>query len=152
MWETLAEYPEARKALLEKGKEILMKDNMIDEEKAKQEAAAHETQAETVVRNSSLCNLINKRLSYQIINLSIMSLCINSPSLSFHRFCLCFAQCFGTCSYTTLEFCEEMNVCRLEGELETIRLGMEELMNKYQLLQVSMNFNNFVLCCLDQII
>ena len=59
MWETLAEYPEARKALLEKGKEILMKDNMIDEEKAQQEAAAHETQAETVVRNSSLCYLFN---------------------------------------------------------------------------------------------
>ena len=51
LWETLAEYPEARKALLEKGKEILMKDNMIDEEKAQQEAAAHETQAETVVRH-----------------------------------------------------------------------------------------------------
>ena len=30
LWETLEEYPEARRALLNKGREILMKDNMID--------------------------------------------------------------------------------------------------------------------------
>ena len=50
LWETLEEYPEAKKALLEKGREILIKDNMIDEEKAKEEAAAHETNAEAVTR------------------------------------------------------------------------------------------------------
>ena len=42
LWETLEEYPEAKKALLEKGREILIKDNMIDEEKAKAEEAAQE--------------------------------------------------------------------------------------------------------------
>ena len=42
--------PQARKALLEKGREILVKDNMIDEEKARAEAAAHETASETVTR------------------------------------------------------------------------------------------------------
>ena len=41
---------QARKALLEKGREILVKDNMIDEEKARAEAAAHETASETVTR------------------------------------------------------------------------------------------------------
>ena len=50
LWETLEEYPEAKKALLEKGREILVKDNMIDEEKAREEAAAHETNAEAVTR------------------------------------------------------------------------------------------------------
>ena len=50
LWETLEEYPEAKKALLEKGREILIKDNMIDEEKAREEAAAHETNAEAVTR------------------------------------------------------------------------------------------------------
>ena len=44
------EYPEAKKALLERGHQILMKDNMIDEEKAKAEAAAHDTPTETLKR------------------------------------------------------------------------------------------------------
>ena len=43
-------HAQARKALLEKGREILVKDNMIDEEKARAEAAAHETASETVTR------------------------------------------------------------------------------------------------------
>ena len=52
LWEALEEYPEAKKALLEKGREILLKDNMIDEDKAKAEAAAHEveTPTQTVAR------------------------------------------------------------------------------------------------------
>ena len=50
LWEALEEYPEAKKALLEKGREILLKDNMIDEDKAKAEAAAHETATQTVAR------------------------------------------------------------------------------------------------------
>ena len=53
LWETLEEYPEARKALLEKGREILLKDNMIDEEVARQEAAEHETASQSVARLSS---------------------------------------------------------------------------------------------------
>ena len=53
LWETLEEYPEARKALLEKGREILLKDNMIDEEVARQEAMEHETASQSVARLSS---------------------------------------------------------------------------------------------------
>ena len=53
LWETLEEYPEARKALLEKGREILLKDDMIDEEVARQEAAEHETASQSVARLSS---------------------------------------------------------------------------------------------------
>ena len=40
LWAALNEYPDAKKLLLEIGKEILAKDNMIDEEKAKREEAA----------------------------------------------------------------------------------------------------------------
>ena len=40
LWSALNEYPDAKKLLLEIGKEILAKDNMIDEEKAKREEAA----------------------------------------------------------------------------------------------------------------
>ena len=40
LWLALNEYPDAKKLLLEIGKEILAKDNMIDEEKAKREEAA----------------------------------------------------------------------------------------------------------------
>ena len=50
LWEALEEYPEAKRALLEKGRQILLKDDMIDEEKAKAEAAAHETPTQTVRR------------------------------------------------------------------------------------------------------
>ena len=50
LWAALNEYPDAKKLLLGIGKEILDKDNMIDEEKAREEAAAHETNAEAVTR------------------------------------------------------------------------------------------------------
>jgi len=43
LWDALTEYPEAKKNLLEKGRQILMKDNLIDEEKAKKEEAAQES-------------------------------------------------------------------------------------------------------------
>ena len=40
LWAALNEYPDAKQLLLGIGKEILAKDNMIDEEKAKREEAA----------------------------------------------------------------------------------------------------------------
>ena len=40
LWAALNEYPDAKRLLLGIGKEILAKDNMIDEEKAKREEAA----------------------------------------------------------------------------------------------------------------
>ena len=60
LWETLEEYPEAKKALLEKGREILVKDNMIDEEKAKAEEAAQE---DTEMKLSRLHVSINSHWS-----------------------------------------------------------------------------------------
>ena len=43
LWNALNEYPDAKKLLLSIGREILAKDNMIDEEKAKREEAAQMT-------------------------------------------------------------------------------------------------------------
>eukprot|EP00096_Caligus_rogercresseyi_P001038 TRINITY_DN11635_c0_g1_i1.p2 TRINITY_DN11635_c0_g1~~TRINITY_DN11635_c0_g1_i1.p2 ORF type:complete len:167 (-),score=50.35 TRINITY_DN11635_c0_g1_i1:49-549(-) len=43
LWDTLTEYPEAKRNLLEKGRQILMKDNLIDEERARQEEAEQES-------------------------------------------------------------------------------------------------------------
>ena len=43
LWDALNEYPDAKKLLLGIGREILAKDNMIDEEKAKREEAAQMT-------------------------------------------------------------------------------------------------------------
>ena len=35
LWEALQEYPEARRTLIEKGRQMLRKDNLLDEETAK---------------------------------------------------------------------------------------------------------------------
>ena len=77
LWETLEEYPDAKKALLDKGREILMKDNMIDEEVARQEAAIHQSARETVGRleteleliSEGLAEIINKYKEHQVENL-----------------------------------------------------------------------------------
>ena len=53
LWEALAEYPEARRVLLDTGRQILEKDNMIDPKLAQTEAAADESTAEKVVRLES---------------------------------------------------------------------------------------------------
>ena len=66
LWETLEEYPEARKALLKKGREILLKDNMIDEEVARQEAAEHETASQSVARLSSQLDAVIEDVLHMI--------------------------------------------------------------------------------------
>ena len=48
LWAALNEYPEARKLLLDIGREILAKDDMIDLEKAKREEAAKLTLDEKI--------------------------------------------------------------------------------------------------------
>ena len=49
LWAALNEYPEARKMLLDIGREILAKDDMIDQEKAKREEAAKLTLDQKIV-------------------------------------------------------------------------------------------------------
>ena len=60
LWDALEEYPEAKKALLEKGRQILLKDNMIDEDKAKAEAAAHEIANQNLARLESTLSEISQ--------------------------------------------------------------------------------------------
>ena len=50
LWEALQEYPEARRMLIEKGRQMLRKDNLLDEEMAKAQDTIHtsEEKAELV--------------------------------------------------------------------------------------------------------
>ena len=50
LWDALNEYPDAKKLLLSIGREILAKDNMIDEEKAKREEAAQMTAEQKIAQ------------------------------------------------------------------------------------------------------
>ena len=43
LWDALREYPEAKKQLIDRGRQILMKDNLLDEELAKQQDLDEET-------------------------------------------------------------------------------------------------------------
>ena len=62
LWEALEEYPEAKDVLMEKGRQILLKDNMIDEEKAAADAAERARLEENVAS-------VNERL--QVVTESI---------------------------------------------------------------------------------
>ena len=65
LWEALEEYPEAKMALLEKGKQTLMKDNMIDEEKAAADAAERERlESDVTVLSDKLENFTNSMASF----------------------------------------------------------------------------------------
>ena len=90
LWETLEEYPDARRALLDKGREILLKDNMIDEEAARLEAAAHQSARETVdslereldMISEGLADIISKYKQHQVECISLTkSYQINPDSL-----------------------------------------------------------------------
>ncbi len=43
LWDALREYPEAKKQLIDRGRQILMKDNLLDEELAKKESMEQES-------------------------------------------------------------------------------------------------------------
>jgi len=70
LWDTLAEYPEAKQNLLEKGRQILMKDNLIDEERAKQEEAAQESTEQKLERLDFTLENMSARFSRLIAEYS----------------------------------------------------------------------------------
>merc|ERR1712203_1322084 len=70
LWEALSEYPEAKKNLLEKGRQMLMKDNLIDEEKAKQEEAAQENLLQKIDRLDCTLESISIRFSRMLAEYS----------------------------------------------------------------------------------
>ena len=58
LWDALTEYPDAKKILMERGKQILMKDNLLDEEVAREQEKEQETMGQQVFRlDGSLDNL-----------------------------------------------------------------------------------------------
>ena len=63
LWEALEEYPEAKQVLLEKGKQILMKDNMIDEEKAATDAAERELLEKNVNTLNEKLDVVTERMA-----------------------------------------------------------------------------------------
>jgi len=70
LWDALTEYPEARQSLLSKGKQILMKDNLIDEERAKQEEAAQESLEQKIDRLDFTLENMSARFSRLIAEYS----------------------------------------------------------------------------------
>uniref|UniRef100_A0A0K2T1J1 Cyclic nucleotidegated cation channellike [Ceratitis capitata] n=1 Tax=Lepeophtheirus salmonis TaxID=72036 RepID=A0A0K2T1J1_LEPSM len=74
LWDTLSEYPEAKRNLLEKGKQILMKDNLIDEDRARQEEAEQESINQKLQRlelhidgmSTRLARLLGEYSSFQL--------------------------------------------------------------------------------------
>ena len=61
LWEALADYPEAKKKLMERGREILKKDNLLDEDALKAAEKCQETIDQRVVRiDGSLDNMMTR--------------------------------------------------------------------------------------------
>jgi len=54
LWEALQEYPEARRTLIEKGRQMLRKDNLLDEEKAKAQDTIHSSEEKAELVQQSL--------------------------------------------------------------------------------------------------
>ena len=50
LWEALKEYPDAKRVLINRGRQLLQKDNMLDEEIAKRQDMEEETTEQKVLR------------------------------------------------------------------------------------------------------
>ena len=90
LWEALEEYPEAKKNLLEKGRQMLMKDNMIDEEKAAAELAAQEDTDQKLGRLEgqlgtirSVWSALQSKCTVQMKNLSVSILVLKRVLIYF---------------------------------------------------------------------
>ena len=58
LWDALKEYPDAKKTLIQRGQQMLLKDNLLDEEEAKRQGADDETTDQKIYRlEQSLDNL-----------------------------------------------------------------------------------------------
>jgi len=63
LWEALQEYPEARRTLIEKGRQLLRKDNLLDEEVAKCQDMEQISVEQKVDALESVFENVNIRLS-----------------------------------------------------------------------------------------
>nr|XP_045585363.1 cyclic nucleotide-gated cation channel subunit A-like [Procambarus clarkii] len=63
LWDALTEYPEAKKSLMERGRQLLMKDGLLDEEGLKAAQEQHETTIDKVNRFETAIDTLNTRLA-----------------------------------------------------------------------------------------
>ncbi|KAG0717181.1 Cyclic nucleotide-gated cation channel subunit A [Chionoecetes opilio] len=63
LWDALTEYPEAKKSLMERGRQLLMKDGLLDEEGLKAAQEQQETLSEKANRLDSAIDTLNTRLA-----------------------------------------------------------------------------------------
>nr|AOG14382.1 cyclic nucleotide gated non-selective ion channel alpha 2 [Cancer borealis] len=63
LWDALTEYPEAKKSLMERGRQLLMKDGLLDEEGLKAAQEQQETLSEKANRLDAATDTLNTRLA-----------------------------------------------------------------------------------------
>ena len=63
LWDALEEYPEAKKQLIDRGRQILMKDNLLDEELAKQQDLENESVGKKMHRVSGVIDSLEMELN-----------------------------------------------------------------------------------------
>nr|AIT11916.1 cyclic nucleotide gated channel A alpha subunit [Platynereis dumerilii] len=63
LWDALKEYPEAKRMLIERGRNILKKDNLLDEEEAKKQDLEQESTEEKVRRLEGLLDTVQTRFA-----------------------------------------------------------------------------------------
>ena len=72
LWEALEEYPEAKDVLMEKGRQILLKDNMIDEEKAAADAAERARLEENVASVNERLQVVTESIYCTILYCTVL--------------------------------------------------------------------------------
>ena len=77
LWEALQEYPEARRTLIEKGRQLLRKDNLLDEEVAKRQDMEQISVEQKVDALESIFENVNIRLDRLKIEFEAMQLDID---------------------------------------------------------------------------
>ena len=78
LWEALEEYPEAKDVLMEKGRQILLKDNMIDEEKAAADAAERARLEENVASVNERLQVVTENMYYTVLYCTVMQVVTES--------------------------------------------------------------------------
>ncbi|XP_050710684.1 cyclic nucleotide-gated cation channel alpha-3-like isoform X2 [Eriocheir sinensis] len=63
LWDALTEYPEAKKSLMERGRQLLMKDGLLDEEGLKAAQEQQETLVDKAKRLDTAVDTLNTRLA-----------------------------------------------------------------------------------------
>ena len=74
LWEALKEYPDAKRALIECGRKMLMKDNMLDEEIAKKQDLEEETTDQKLDRMGGSIDNLHTRFARLLADYNTMQL------------------------------------------------------------------------------